>query len=580
MKISKQSNKFSFILVVSFLLTQISFAAEKVDNIWKVIENKDISNEVTKKKKDLNEKEIIQGVKIKLTDENIVVNKELDESNILLAGLYDPAENDLNLDMWSNSSGKDVRSILEKINSIELSNFSKKIMDIALLTNSYLPKNNISSEEFQNFTVEHLVKKKDFDLIKKFIIKNPNIKNKERLVRLIVDHYLSYSEIEKSCEIFDYIDLVDDEYLTYFKIYCLISQNKKEEAQLLFDLKSEMEILDEFFVKKFEVLMGYEENNYILSDENILYFHLSHKTDDNFIYVPLVDSKEFIWKYLSASNAFENIQSEDLEDINKIEFVEKATNEEIFDEKDLIKLYKKFHFNIDQLLNAKKEYKLLPNHEGRALLFQRLILADNLENKLFLSSELKKSFDDADLSKAFDEELSYILKKIDEKEVPSNYTSFYWENKDTKKIKNSKIKFNNKTLHQSKLLNYFLNKTSLPKTQKQLNDMLKKIAKDKKYSFTYKDVLILESLKSDGVKVLEKYNNLYEYKTNISPEINSLIVNGESGMVLLKLVQIIGKNEIENLDEKSLSYVVEIMNELKVINLRNEVLLKVLPLKI
>ena len=580
MKISKQSNKFSFILVVSFLLTQISFAAEKVDNIWKVIENKDISNEVTKKKKDLNEKEIIQGVKIKLTDENIVVNKELDESNILLAGLYDPAENDLNLDMWSNSSGKDVRSILEKINSIELSIFSKKIMDIALLTNSYLPKDNISSEEFQNFTVEHLVKKKDFDLIKKFIIKNPNIKNKERLVRLIVDHYLSYSEIEKSCEIFDYIDLVDDEYLTYFKIYCLISQNKKEEAQLLFDLKSEMEILDEFFVKKFEVLMGYEENNYILSDENILYFHLSHKTDDNFIYVPLVDSKEFIWKYLSASNAFENIQSEDLEDINKIEFVEKATNEEIFDEKDLIKLYKKFHFNIDQLLNAKKEYKLLPNHEGRALLFQRLILADNLENKLFLSSELKKSFDDADLSKAFDEELSYILKKIDEKEVPSNYTSFYWENKDTKKIKNSKIKFNNKTLHQSKLLNYFLNKTSLPKTQKQLNDMLKKIAKDKKYSFTYKDVLILESLKSDGVKVLEKYNNLYEYKTNISPEINSLIVNGESGMVLLKLVQIIGKNEIENLDEKSLSYVVEIMNELKVINLRNEVLLKVLPLKI
>ena len=100
------------------------------------------------------------------------------------------------------------------------------------------------------------------------------------------------------------------------------------------------------------------------------------------------------------------------------------------------------------------------------------------------------------------------------------------------------------------------------------------------YSFTYKDVLILESLKSDGVKILEKYNNLYEYKSNISTEINSLIVNGESGMVLLKLVQIIGKNEIENLDEKSLSYVVEIMNELKVINLRNEVLLKVLPLKI
>ena len=73
---------------------------------------------------------------------------------------------------------------------------------------------------------------------------------------------------------------------------------------------------------------------------------------------------------------------------------------------------------------------------------------------------------------------------------------------------------------------------------------------------------------------------VYEYKSNISPEINSMIVNRETGMVLLKLVQIIGKKEIENLDMDSLNYVIEIMNELKVINLRNEVLLKVLPLKV
>ena len=40
------------------------------------------------------------------------------------------------------------------------------------------------------------------------------------------------------------------------------------------------------------------------------------------------------------------------------------------------------------------------------------------------------------------------------------------------------------------------------------------------------------------------------------------------------------QNEIENLDRDTLSYVVEIMNELKLINLRNELLLKVLPLKV
>ena len=583
MKISKQLNRFFIFLITCCLLIQIS-NAEEPKEFWSEIEKKkNVSNKTNIKKIETSKTKINQVPKIELPDENIIVNQELDKSNKLLAGLYDPAENDLDIDMWSNSNGKEIKILLKRINSKKLSNFSEKIMDIALLTNSYLPKNDISLEEFQNFTIEHLIKKRDFNLIKKFIIKNPNITNKEKLVRLIVDYYLSNSEIEKSCEIFDYMNLVTDEYLTYFKIYCLVTQNKKEEAQLLFDLKSEMEVLDDFFAKKFEVLMGYEDSNYILSDKNILYFHLSHKTDENFIYVPLVNSPEFIWKYFATSNLLKNVETVDLEDIEQIKFVEKATSEEIFDEKELLNLYKKFQFDINQLLNAKVTYELLPDYEGRALLYQRLLLAEDLENKLDLlnvSSKLKKSFDKVNLTKAFDEELSHILKKIDEREVPASYTSFYWENKETEKVKKSKIKFNNKVLHQSKILNYFLNKTSLPKTEKVTNDLLKKIEKNEKYSFSSKDILMVESLKSDGVKILEEYDKLYEYKSNISPEINSMIVNRETGMVLLKLVQIIGKKEIENLDMDSLNYVIEIMNELKVINLRNEVLMKVLPLKV
>ena len=52
------------------------------------------------------------------------------------------------------------------------------------------------------------------------------------------------------------------------------------------------------------------------------------------------------------------------------------------------------------------------------------------------------------------------------------------------------------------------------------------------------------------------------------------------GIVLLKLVEIIGKEEVENLDVNSITFLVEIMNELKIVNLRNEILLKVLPLKV
>ena len=578
MKISKQLSKICIVLLTFYFLTQVSFAAEPVD-IWK-IKKTDISNETDVENNETTNTEIIQGVKIEQQNEKVIINQELDATDVKLAGLYDPAENGLNIDMWSNSSGAEITSLLEKINSKKLSNFSKKILDVALLTNSYLPTNNISAEEFLNYKFEYLIKKKDFDLIKKFLIKNPSLKNSDKLVRFYADFHLSNSQLDKSCEIFEYINLVYDDYLTNFKIYCLLNQNKKEEAQLLFDLKSEMESIDDFFVKKFNVLMSYEKKDDVLSDENILYLHLSHKTIENFIYEPKIDTPRFIWKYLSTSNLLKEADLIDIEDDEQVKLIEKATSEEVYDEKELLNLYKKFEFNINQLINVNKIYKLLPDFEARALLYQRLLLTVDTEQKLILSSKLKKLFDDSNLSKAFDEELSNTLKKIDEEEIPSNFTTFYKENKEPEKVKESKIKFNNKILHQSKLLNYFLNKTSLLKVEKETNDLLKKVKRNKKYSFSSKDIMMIESLKSDGVKILKKYDGLYEYKSNISTEINSFIVNGETGLVLLKLVEIIGKDEVENLDIESISFVVGIMNELKIISLRNEVLLKVLPLKV
>ena len=578
MKISKQLSKICIVLLTFYFLTQVSFAAEPVD-IWK-IKKTDISNETDVENNETTNTEIIQGVKIEQQNENVIINQELDAADVKLAGLYDPAENGLNIDMWSNSNGAEITSSLEKINSKKLSNFSKKILDVALLTNSYLPTNNISAEEFLNYKFEYLIKKKDFDLIKKFLIKNPSLKNSDKLVRFYADFHLSNSQLDKSCEIFEYINLVYDDYLTNFKIYCLLNQNKKEEAQLLFDLKSEMESIDDFFVKKFNVLMSYEKKDDVLSDENILYLHLSHKTIENFIYEPKIDTPRFIWKYLSTSNLLKEADLIDIEDDEQVKLIEKATSEEVYDEKELLNLYKKFEFNINQLINVNKIYKLLPDFEARALLYQRLLLTVDTEQKLILSSKLKKLFDDSNLSKAFDEELSNTLKKIDEEEIPSNFTTFYKENKEPEKVKESKIKFNNKILHQSKLLNYFLNKTSLLKVEKETNDLLKKVKRNKKYSFSSKDIMMLESLKSDGVKILKKYDDLYEYKSKISTEINSFIVNGETGLVLLKLVEIIGKDEVENLDIESISFVVGIMNELKIISLRNEVLLKVLPLKV
>ena len=62
-------------------------------------------------------------------NEDIIINNSMDSSDIKLAGLYDPAENGLSIDMWSYSNGNDIKSILQELNSKKLSNFSKKILD-------------------------------------------------------------------------------------------------------------------------------------------------------------------------------------------------------------------------------------------------------------------------------------------------------------------------------------------------------------------------------------------------------------------------------------------------------------------
>ncbi len=579
MKILKQLSKFFIILFIFSNFVKLANANEPID-IWN-IEKKEITNE--KKLLENNESinnQNIQAINISNQNENIIINNQAGLSDTKLVGLYDPAENGLSIDMWSNSNGKEIKFFLEKLRSKNLSKFSERILDVALLTNSYLPSNNISSEEFLNFKFQYLIDKKDFKLIKNFIIKNPSIKDNDKIIRFYTDYYLSNSQLDKSCEIFDYTIKVTSDYLNNFKIYCLIHQNKKEEAQLLIDLKSEFGNFDEFFLHKFSILMDYEKKDELISDENIFKFHLSHKTNINFSYEPKIDTPTILWKYLSTSNLLKDSDLINIENPDQVKLIEKATNEGAYEEKELFNLYKKFQFDINQLINVNDAHKLLPDYQGRALIYQRLLLTSDNVLKLNLSSLLNESFDKSNLSNVFDEKLSKILKTINEDQIPSNYTKFYEQNRESEKEKELKIKFNNKILHQSKLLNYFLNKTSLPKVEKEANDLLKKIKKNKKYSFSRKDIMMVESLKSDGVQILKKYDKLYENKPNLPVEINSLIVNGESGLILLKIADIIGEDDLEDIDLESLSFIVGILNELNTINLRNEVLLKVLPLKV
>ena len=109
------------------------------------------------------------------------------------------------------------------------------------------------------------------------------------------------------------------------------------------------------------------------------------------------------------------------------------------------------------------------------MVYQRLLLTEEPKLKLELAKILKDIFESEGIGNAFDLELEKLLKKIDEVDVPSNFTTFYKQNIKNDPIINKKIKYNNKILHQYKLVNYFNGDYDKSKIEEDLSKFLKKI---------------------------------------------------------------------------------------------------------
>ena len=585
MKILKLLNKkyLSIFIIFALSLSSNLRAEDEPVDIWNLEKEAEEKSSVV-----INENDVASEIKIDSSnsDSNSTINKidsnALGESKISIVGLYDPEDHGLNIDMWSNSNGNEIKLILNKIYKMNLSKDSKEILDIALLTNSYFPKEDITEEDFIDFKSQYLIKNNDKNLIKLYLKKNKKNIYNSKLIKFYINDYIENADLENACKIFDEIKYFTDDYINKFQIYCLIDQEKREEAQLLYDLNKESGLKDDFYENKFNFLMGYTEKaDENISDKNILNFHLSHRTSNNFTYNPKENSPKFIWKYLSSSNLLENVNEINLEDVEKISLIEKATHEQNYEEKKLFELYKRFQFNINQLLNVKDSYKLLKKHEGRALLYQRLILTEDEIQILDLSYKLKESFIKDSIENAFRSELKRVLSKVSKEQVPSNFSSFYNDNLTIPTLEEKNIKVNNKVIHQSKLLKYFEDQYDIEKVEEDLNKLLKSIKKNKDYNVSIKDLILLESLVSDGIVIKKKYKNMFQFdQSNIPTDIQLLINNDEVGMVLLRMVEIIGEDDLENLDPDTLYFMTTILNQLNLDSIRNNILLKVLPLKI
>ena len=566
-----------FFLTVIILIPSLSVAA--VD-IWE--KKNDNTNE--KQQVGIEEKVIIESPKFsdEVEEESFVINEEeIKTSSQSIIGILDPEVNNFNLNLWSQSNGEDIKRILKRINKLKLSKFSEDLLFRVLFTNAYSPRKNLSSDEFLEIKINWLIKNRRFKDLEVLLKNNDEVGKQPKVIKFLINEYLSSADIKSACEKSSFIKKeVKNNYLDKFLIYCLINEDRKDEAQLLFDLAKESGLKDGFFEDKINFLLGItDKTTSKILDNNLLNFYLSHITSQNFIFEPNDKTDKYIWRYLSSANLLQNNNFENEEIVSTYEQAA-ATNS--FESDEVFKIYLKIYFNFNQLLNVDEIYKTLPNYKARALIYQNILLSTNTERKLYLTFLLKDLFIKDKILNVYANELSTILKSIDTDKIPENYLKLVEENLEKNVLSRKKIKFKNDILHRSKVIKHFLNKNSKKsKTEKDLKEVYKKIKKNKKYFISINDIVVLESLKADGI-TLPKELNLNELSSQLTIPNNlvDLVNQKQTGLVMLKIIEIIGEDNIYSLDPDTIYFLNKILNDLNLKKIRNDILSETLPLRV
>ena len=561
-----------FIIILTF---KPAFSEDEAPDIWEKKESQKEESSTNKNEEDITiESPILSGdvskILIKI-DEDKIIDRDLS-----VIGIFDPEENNFNLNMWSNTDGEDIKKILKRINRLKLTKISEDLLFQVLFTNAYSPKKNLDSEEFLKIRIDWLINKKRIKDLEILLKDNFEVQQNSKAIKFLVNEYLSSGDIKSACEKTNLMDpKVQNDYLEKFKIYCLINDDRKEEAQLIFDLLIERGFKDKFFEDKINFLLGIKETtSQKILDNHLLNFYLSSLTSNNFKYEPNDKTNKYIWRYLPAANL---IEVNNFEDENVILTYEFAAAQNSFDKDEIFKIYLKMNFNFNQLSNAEEIYKNLQNYKARALIYQSMLLSDNIERKISLAFLLKDLFIKDKIFPVYDDELSSILKSFNSEDIPENYVELV--NQNLNKTSENKIKFDNEILHRSKVIKHFLDENQkISRTEKDFKLIYKKIKRNKKYFISIKDIVVLDSLAADGISLPEDldYSTLSSELT-VPNNLYNLASQNQIGLVMLKIVEIIGEDNISDLDPETIYFLNKILNELNLKKIRNNILSEALP---
>ena len=563
------------LILIFFCLINFSFAEPK--DIWK--KSKEIKIQENEKKiiKDNNlDKDLPQTVfdkeKIDLSVNKINQSGEIIDDEIIF-GLYEPQETKISLNFWSvvdqSTYDRFIKNILKK-NKKSLTALSERILFTKTNLSSFPDKGKMHLE----FITEWLIKNQKMNLSDKVVKQNKVINNNSQLIKFLFTHYLSNGQIDKAC---NYINLknatVQNVELDKFKIFCLLNNKKIKQALSQLELTRETNSLDNFFVEKINFLTGISDRKGAKNFDNVFNAHLTIKVINNeeIKFENFSKSKElrnYFFKSGIAKNLLEEtMKKSSTDEKNKLNelviFLERSANEELYQIKKILEIYKKYNFSFDQLFRVDDAVKKLKRPESHAILYQAMLLAQKPETKIKILNSFREKLILNGLAKIAEPVYFSELNKISNtrKDLVDKNLFKEIEIYNQNKNKNNQ-EFDNNFIYSSelkKILIKKIDKKDKKKILKLLSNFDKKI-KDNTYKLNNKDIALINLLKREKIDLpgsLAKF--VYNQKIYIPNEIFNALEKKSNDDALLKTLIFIG-----NLNEKNDNYTRDILSIVKV----------------
>ena len=134
MKNLKSLSKKLFLISFIFIFISNTLAEDKPSDIWNITEQQTqelISTKDLSQDNNQSDNKILENSIYKMQPKTIKNQIEFDQNlasdEVRILGLYDPEENGLDINMWSNSDGDQLKNIFAKLKKMEFSEDAKEI---------------------------------------------------------------------------------------------------------------------------------------------------------------------------------------------------------------------------------------------------------------------------------------------------------------------------------------------------------------------------------------------------------------------------------------------------------------------